>query len=742
MAQEKEDPREGPALREACESGGARKRRRTGPARATYLARADLLEKDIDQLVDKVLMRMTPWQLETRCNHNLVHFVLTEQQRRNPLWNQPTTLTLLGKTPRFIPKARSLSDLEVHGACARLGFRLVRAFERFVRKDYHKLRNEAQREAGIQKWTPKQRSLSVEHCRSYVSRFFKCTLYGGGCWQGNQMLSPSFEKCVDNLERDIVAVAAEARKSLTARHRWPNITQAERYAISRIVATDVGFNMADKNFGPVVYSRTLFNEQCRLHLEDSKGTYCRIDNQSREDILEEVLSKLRMILIPFKRQGEAWKIVCESIIRDAIEAAKTGRLCRFYIIWKLHKAANASGLRSRPIAAALDYVTGPASHFLHCQLQDAVWRHQHVLKDSLDLIRIVEGLRFESAEQVVLTAADVNALYPSIQLERGMAALRWFMDTHTSFNQTLKDLCLRLAHFVLTNNYVVCEELGSAIYRQHIGTAMGTSFSVVYAVIFMIRLETPIINDQRFSPFIRLYKRFIDDLFLIWTGPMATLCELRKALASADEAISLDWSGYKVQEDAVNPVMVVAKCHTQVNFLDLDMSVERGSAATQMNTTLGVTFRPYRKPGNAYAYLPFTSFHGRHTFRGWILAELLRILTHSSTPEVWLEEGQAFYHWLIARGYPRWYLRTVFLEVTWERRSQILLRSKTKSSNFFETYRACVLTLRNAPEWPQLRERLDLKLTELVESTFRDIFPPRAFLAQSNAPRLGSILKR
>ena len=199
-------------------------------------------------------------------------------------------------------------------------------------------------------------------------------------------------------------------------------------------------------------------------------------------------------------------------------------------------------------------------------------------------------------------------------------------------------------------------------------------------------METPIINDLRFSQFIRLYKRFIDDLFLIWTGPTATLCELRKALASADEAISLDWSGYETQEDAVNPVMVEAKRHTQVNFLDLAMSVERGPAATRMNTTIGVTFRPYRKPGNAYAYLPFTSFHGRHTFRGWILAELLRILTHSSTPEVWLEEGQAFYHWLIARGYPHWYLRTVFLEVTWKRRSQILLRSKTKSSEFFKTY--------------------------------------------------------
>jgi len=86
----------------------------------------------------------------------------------------------------------------------------------------------------------------------------------------------------------------------------------------------------------------------------------------------------------------------------------------------------------------------------------------------------------------MLTAADVNALYPSIQLERGMAALRWFMDQYTDFNQTLRELCLRLAHFVLTNNYVVCEELGETIYRQIVGTAMGTSFSVIYAIIFMI----------------------------------------------------------------------------------------------------------------------------------------------------------------------------------------------------------------------------------------------------------------
>jgi hypothetical protein len=544
------------------------------------------------------------------------------------------------------------------------------------------------------------------------------------------------------MERDIVASATNAKKALTARHRWPNVTKAEQSVITRMQEMDVGYNIADKNYGAVAYSKKLFTEQCLLHLEDGKGTYCKTVDQTREDILEEVLSRLRTILIPFKKEGMGWAHVAESILRDSSNAVRTGRLCKFYIIWKLHKAANAAGLRSRPIAAAINYVTGPASHFLHSQLKGAVWRHPHVLRDSLDLVRMVEGIRFDADEQIMLTAADVNALYPSIQLERGMTALRWFMERHTSFNQTLKDLCLRLAHFVLTNNYVECEELGDATYRQIIGTAMGTSFSVVYAVIFMIWLETPILNDKRFRQYIRLYKRFIDDLFLIWTGPADVLCEFRRALAIADEAISLDWSGYGSQQDAANPEMVTAKRHEQVNFLDLDMTLQRVTRTG--GTSAGrVLFRPYRKPGNAYACIPFTSFHGRHTFRGWVLAELLRLMTHSSTPELWKEEGSIFYHHLCSRGYPRCFLRTVFQEVTWARRSELLKGSRQKKNNeFFKTYRACVLTLRNAPEWPMLKELLDLSLSELTESTFGDIFPPRVFLAQSSAPRLGSILKR
>ena len=116
-------------------------------------------------------------------------------------------------------------------------------------------------------------------------------------------------------------------------------------------------------------------------LEDAhKGTYRRIVDETKEDILSGILLKLQAILCRFKEQGTSWAYTCNSTIREATNAVKRGKLCSFYIIWKLHKAPSACGIRSRHIAAAIDYVTGPASQFLHCQLQTDVWKHHSPLQ--------------------------------------------------------------------------------------------------------------------------------------------------------------------------------------------------------------------------------------------------------------------------------------------------------------------------------------------------------------------------
>jgi hypothetical protein len=94
--------------------------------------------------------------------------------------------------------------------------------------------------------------------------------------------------------------------------------------------------------------------------------------------------------------------------------------------------------------------------------------------------------------------------------------------------------------------------------------------------------------------------------------------------------------------------------------------------------------------------------------------------------------GGIFYHCVCPRGYPREFLRAVLREITWGRRARILEpKQKERNAHFFETYRACVLTLRNAPEWPALKSQLDLSLKELVQLTYGDIFPPTVFFAHA-----------
>ena len=63
-------------------------------------------------------------------------------------------------------------------------------------------------------------------------------------------------------------------------------------------------------------------------------------------------------------------------------------------------------------------------------------------------------------------------------------------------------------------------------------TAMGTTFSVTYATIFMIWLETPIINE--FQQHILLYKRHIDYLFVVWSGSLVELSKFRTKFNKAN----------------------------------------------------------------------------------------------------------------------------------------------------------------------------------------------------------------
>ena len=688
----------------------------------------------METLVERRLLDTSLTQLELRCSNNTVHYVLNNEDLKDPLLNSNELKRLLSKTPKFIPTPNRIKPKNVEKDCDLFGYRLIKTFNRFVCKDYISKANANARSAGVVDWKPNQFPYSRDFYAEYNKGFFDISKPSGTVWKENQTACPRLPTFIESFKKDTVNKSVEIAKR---RFRVKsNLSRDERTLFRNVLDRNIGYNISDKNYGPVLYSRDLYLEQCKKLLCDDKGTYEHTE-QPKDLILSSVVRRLKNTVNQCFGTESATQALADTLNKWADDSLKRGKLCNFYVIWKLHKKANAQGVRSRPIASNIGYPTGQVSQFLHSQLIDAVNKHEHVLKDSLSLIRLLESTPLSPDQNILLTSADVAALYPSINIDDGMKALQWFMAQHTSIPQDLQLKYLKLARFVLENNYVECQGMEGA-FLQKIGTAMGTSFSVTYATIFMIWLETPIVTE--FRKHIVLYKRYIDDILLIWSGSLAELCRFRASFGNANANISLEWQGTQSVTDAIDPAKIFQHQLRRVNFLDLDIQIECSNGFHEF------VFRIYRKPGNAYAYLPYGSYHARHVFRGWLKAELHRLLMHSSNPSVWLEECRVFYDHLRNRGYPVKAIDASFHAINWNQRRKILepkMRNKANPDAFFERYRACVFTNRNAPGTDHLRASINLSLDELRQDNVgRDIFPPCAFFAVRSAAPMGCILRR
>lgn len=122
----------------------------------------------------------------------------------------------------------------------------------------------------------------------------------------------------------------------------------------------------------------------------------------------------------------------------------------------------------------------------------------------------------------------------------------------------------------------------------------------------------------------------------------------------------------------------------RVVFLDLEICIDPYGDYLIM--------LPYQKPLNRYLYIPFNSYHPSHAKRSFIRGELLRYVRLSTRRCDFLRIRNLFYNRLRNREYPIWFLKTIFEEVSYDSRSQLIKykRKKEKAANptvFFKTYR-------------------------------------------------------
>ena len=296
---------------------------------------------------------------------------------------------------------------------------------------------------------------------------------------------------------------------------------------------------------------------------------------------------------------------------------------RFYTLPKIHKTLDHPP--GRPIVSGINGPTENLSKIVDSWLQPYVTALPSHIKDSTHMLTMLEKWNHDFGpfpDNTRLVTIDVTALYTNIPHDDMKESLRHFLTQQAEPDTPPVDVVVEVADHVLQNNVFNFE---GKIFKQVMGTAMGTPMAPSAANLFMGMLEERLLNQSP-VPFNReFWKRFIDDIFMLWMG------------SSDDLEIFLD------HMNSFHPTIKFtanSSVHT-IPFLDINIIMREGFFQTDL----------YSKPTDAHAYLHSTSSHPRHTVKNIPYSLFIRLRKLCSTPAAFSTRCDELCQQLKLRGY-------------------------------------------------------------------------------------------
>ena len=241
---------------------------------------------------------------------------------------------------------------------------------------------------------------------------------------------------------------------------------------------------------------------------------------------------------------------------------------------------------------------------------------------------------------------DITSLYTNIPHNEGIQSIKEMLAIHKPSNSLLHNsYIIELLEVVLTKNNF---ELNGKHYHQVSGTAMGTKLAPLYANLFMTKFEEKYVYTYPLQP--KLWKRFIDDIFLFWPHGMDSLLEFINQLNTVHSTI-------KFTRD-ISP--------TEIAFLDLIMYIK----GNKLYTTL------YTKTTNRHMYLNYYSEHPISLKRSIPYSQFLRLKIIHTEPQYLLEAQMHMYFFFIWREYPHYIVLKAWMKTNKVTREHLLSPTK------------------------------------------------------------------
>lgn len=465
------------------------------------------------------------------------------------------------------------------------------------------------------------------------------------------------EQYITNTSHLLTGLIHHCQKHRPPRLKSCNISrQDQRFLMELKHDSSIIIKPADKNLGITIMDMTWYDAEVRRQLNDaSTYTIATLLNFESSRMMIEARTAFWGKTMFFTEAEQTYFKRYQGLIKDKLKQpdSLTSVIPQLYILPKVHKAK----LAGRPIVPSHSTITTALSRWLDLKLQAMLKTHPlpTVISDSRTLVRAIESTCFPS--DCILVTADVNSLYTQIPTELGLDLVKMFLKEikASTFDHEI-EWYVEILSIVLKNNYFRYRE---HVFHQLQGTAMGTPVAPTYANIFMYMLERSIVQQYRAHGTLLYYGRYLDDILMMITDK-STVSSIQHELNNLHPRIKLNFEVSKYKAEFLDLVIFKGERFLSSNVFDL---------------------RVHQKSLNLYLYLPFTSAHPIHQKKGMIKTEMIRYIRNSSSIKYYIDIKRQFFHRLRVRGYPAFFLRSMYNCVIYANREQYLqLKQKTNTS--------------------------------------------------------------
>ena len=162
---------------------------------------------------------------------------------------------------------------------------------------------------------------------------------------------------------------------------------------------------------------------------------------------------------------------------------------------------------------------------------------------------------------------DIKSFYTNILVREGIEAFRETLQRKNNLSIPVEYL-VKLLKLVMESNIF---KFDNDFWIQLIGTSMGTRVAPTYANLFMGKLEKLLLENcpEHLKRFLHTWKRYIDDILVIWTGSEEEFTEFFNFLNSFHATIKFDEPQHNREDNSCE-------------FLDLKTSIEDGKIGTDL----------------------------------------------------------------------------------------------------------------------------------------------------------------